>query len=51
MRNFLCEILWMIGGFCAAALGLIVWGPHCRKPVEELAYRLEMAWADHHTVV
>lgn len=47
MRNF----LWMTGDFCAAALGLFVWGPQRRRPVEELAYRLKIAWADHHTVI
>ena len=47
MRNFLL----ITGSFCAAAVGLIIWGPQRRKPVEELALRLEMAWADHHTVV
>ncbi|WP_158945863.1 hypothetical protein [Granulicella sp. S190] len=42
--------LWMIGGFCAAAAGFLVFG--CRKtpPVELLAHRLQDAWADHHTV-
>jgi hypothetical protein len=47
MKNF----LWVVGGFCAAAAGFIVWGPKRVKPVQELAERLEMAWGDHHTVV
>lgn len=44
------KILWATGGFCAAAVGLIVWGPKRQKPIEELAHRLEMGWADHHTI-
>jgi hypothetical protein len=43
--------LWMITGFCAAAVGMLVWGPHRTRPVEDLAHRLEVAWSDHHTVV
>ena len=52
MKNF----VWMIGGFCAAAAGFLVWnsvrtqGLTANPPVEELAHRLEDAWADHHTV-
>jgi hypothetical protein len=47
MKNF----LWMFGGICAAAFGMILWGPQRTRPVQELAHRLEEAWADHHTVV
>ena len=47
MKSF----LWMVGGFCAAAAGFLVWGPKRVKPVQELAHRLEVAWGDHHTVV
>jgi hypothetical protein len=43
--------LWMIGGLCAAAAGILVLGPRRTPPVELLAHRLEDAWADHHTVV
>ena len=39
------------GGFCAAAAGFLMWSKQQRAPVEELAHRLETAWADHHTVV
>ena len=46
MKNF----LWMITGVCAAAIGIIVWGPSRIRPVQELAHKLEVAWADHHTV-
>jgi hypothetical protein len=49
------NILWLIGGFCAAAAGFMVWGPiwgpRRTQPVELLAHRLEEAWADHHTIV
>lgn len=41
---------WMLAGCCAAAAGFIIWGPSRKKPVEELAHRLEQAWSDHHTV-
>jgi hypothetical protein len=44
-------IVSMIGGFCAAAICVIIWLPRRRRPVEELAHRLEAAWADHHTIV
>jgi hypothetical protein len=42
--------LYFTAGLCAAAVGLIVWGPRRTVPVEDLAHRLEDAWADHHTV-
>jgi hypothetical protein len=45
------NILWLVGGFCAAAVGFLVWGPKRTQPVELLAHRLEEAWADHRTVV
>jgi hypothetical protein len=47
MRN----VLWLVGGFCAAAVGFLVWSPRRAQPVELLAHRLEQAWADHHTIV
>ena len=47
MKNF----LWLVAGVCAATVGLLVWAPKRTQPVEELAHRLEEAWADHHTVV
>ena len=46
MKNF----LWMVTGLCAAAVGIVLWGPKRTQPVQELAHRLEEAWADHHTV-
>ena len=45
------KALFLIGGVCAAAAGFLVWGKKRREPVEELAHKLEAAWADHHTVV
>jgi hypothetical protein len=47
MKSF----LWLVGGFCAASVGFLVWGPKRVKPVQELAKRLEVAWGDHHTVI
>lgn len=47
MRNF----FWAVGGFCAAAAGLIVWSARRIEPVQLLAQQLEHAWEDHHTVV
>jgi hypothetical protein len=46
MKNF----LWMICGFCAAVICLLIWAPRRSKPLEVLAHRLEEAWADHHTI-
>lgn len=43
--------LLMIGGLCAAVAALVVLESKREKPVEELAHKLEVAWADHHTVV
>jgi hypothetical protein len=34
MKSF----LWMVTGFCAAAVGLLVWAPHRTRPVEDLAH-------------
>jgi hypothetical protein len=45
------SIVWMVGGACAAVAGFLVWGPKRVKPVQELAHRLEEAWADHNTTV
>lgn len=44
------SVLLVIGGFCAAVAALMVLESKREKPVEELAHRLEAAWADHHTV-
>ncbi len=45
------KALFMIGGLCAAAAGFLVWNNKRVQPVEDLAHRLEEAWADHHTRV
>jgi hypothetical protein len=45
------NVLWMMGGFSAAAVGFLVWGSKRTPPVDLLARRLQEAWADHHTVV
>ncbi len=45
------SLMWLVGGLCAAAAGFLVWGPKRVAPVQELAHRLEEAWADHHTTV
>ena len=42
------NILWMMCGFCAAAICLLIWAPRRRKPLEVLAHRLEATWADQH---
>ena len=46
------NLIWTLGGLCAATAGFLVWGRKRQaKPVEDLAHRLEVAWADHHTRV
>ena len=41
----------VIGGLCAAFAALAVLeSKNKQRPVEELAHKLEAAWADHHTV-
>ena len=45
------SLLLAVGGFCAAAAGVLVWNSHRTPNVEELAHSLEEAWADHHTYV
>jgi hypothetical protein len=45
------KLVWVVGGLCAAAAGFLVWGPRRAQGVQDLAHRLEDAWADHHTVV
>jgi hypothetical protein len=45
------KLVWFMGGMAAAAAGFLVWGSKRVQPVEELARRLEGAWADHNTVV
>jgi hypothetical protein len=45
------NVLWMMGGFSAAAVGFLVWGSKRTPPVDLLARRLQEARVDHHTVV
>jgi hypothetical protein len=45
------RILWIVGGICAATAGVIVWQTNRKPGVEELAQKLEGAWADYHTAV
>lgn len=44
------QLIWTVGGFCAAAAGFLVLGTLRKPNVEELAHVLEDAWADHHTI-
>jgi hypothetical protein len=50
-RQTMKSFFWTVGGFCAAAAGLLVWGARRTPKVEDLAHKLEDAWADHHTVL
>lgn len=45
------KFLWATGAICGAMAGVMIWYRSRNEPVEELAHRLESAWADHHTVV
>jgi hypothetical protein len=45
------RFIWAMGGFGAAAAGLLVLGSKRTPNVEVLAHRLEDAWADHHTIL
>ena len=45
------KLVWLVGGLAAATVGFLVWDRSRVQPVEELAHRLETAWANHHTVV
>jgi hypothetical protein len=45
------SLILAVGGFCAAAAGLLVWRSLRTPNVDDLAHSLEEAWADHHTVV
>jgi|SRR6185437_3033196 hypothetical protein len=44
-------MFWVAGAVCGAVAGLMIWNRQRDEPVEDLAHRLESAWADHHTVV
>lgn len=45
------NMVWLVGGMAAAVAGFLVWSSRRIEPVEDLAHKLEEAWADHHTVV
>jgi len=45
------RVIWTVGGVCAAAAGIILWGSTRTPAVEQLAHKLEDAWADNHTRV
>jgi sugar phosphate permease len=45
------KALFLVSGIAAAAVGFLVYNSRRNEPVEELAHRLEEAWADHHTQV
>jgi hypothetical protein len=45
------SLVWAVAGFCAAAAGLLVWGSRRTPSVDELALKLEDAWADDNTRV
>jgi hypothetical protein len=47
MKNFLL----VVSGLAGASACFLMLNAARRQPVEELAHRLEAAWADHHTVV
>ncbi len=44
------NVLLILGGVAAAAVGFLVWNKPKQQPVQVLAHKLEEAWADHHTV-
>lgn len=50
-RRLMKSVLLAIGGLCAAVAALMILESKRVKPVEVLAHNLEVAWADHHTVV
>jgi hypothetical protein len=43
-------MFWVAGAVCGAVAGLMIWNRQRGEPLEDLAHRLESAWADHHTV-
>jgi hypothetical protein len=43
--------IWVVGGICAAAAGVLVWRSRRTPYVEDLAQELEDAWADDQAFV
>jgi hypothetical protein len=44
------NLLIAVGTICAAVAGFLILNPKPTPPLDELAHRLEDAWAGHHTV-
>jgi len=52
------KVIFTVSGLCAAAAGFFVWSALRTEsltnansvPVDQLAHKLEEAWADHHTL-
>ncbi|WP_263374339.1 hypothetical protein [Granulicella aggregans] len=44
------KAIFLIGGICGVAAGVVVALVRQPKPVKLLAHQLEEAWADYHTV-
>jgi len=40
------SLLWMVGGVCAAAIGLLVWSPYKKRVVADLADSLHTSGED-----
>ena len=48
------KLLWLIAGLSAGAAYVLLTKSQASRPaapVDELAHKLQDAWADHHTVV
>jgi hypothetical protein len=43
------KMLFLMGGFCIAAAGFLLFGAKRIPPVEILSHQLETAWKDHNT--
>ena len=50
MSKRMKTMLWVAGAVCGAVAGVMIWNRQRDEPVEDLAHRLEAAWADHNTV-
>jgi hypothetical protein len=50
MSKIMKTIFWAAGAVCGAVAGVMIWNRQRDEPVEDLAHRLEAAWADHNTV-
>jgi len=43
------RLIWTVGGICAAAAGMLVWGLKRTPNLEDLAHRREDAWSGQPT--